>query len=131
MGYLLYYCYILNCQCKFVIFEVVLCQFYLFIYLLTPVAAVMPPCRAHGSPQDLSGESMSPAAMLAAMQAMQQELAILRQAIPVAPTRAAQGVGGGGVPGGTVWQNLPSYWAHMHMSLSQRPQTAMHVHQIT
>jgi hypothetical protein len=22
----------------------------------------------------------------------------------------------------------PSYWAHMHMSLSQRPQTAMHVH---
>jgi hypothetical protein len=30
-----------------------------------------------------------------------------------------------------VWQNLPSYWAHMHLSLSQRPQTAMHVHQIT
>jgi hypothetical protein len=25
----------------------------------------------------------------------------------------------------------PSYWAHMHPSLSQRPQTAMHVHQIT
>jgi hypothetical protein len=25
----------------------------------------------------------------------------------------------------------PSYWAHMHLSLSQRPQTAMHVHQIT
>jgi hypothetical protein len=27
-----------------------------------------------------------------------------------------------------VWQNLPSYWAHMHLPLSQRPQTAMHVH---
>jgi hypothetical protein len=45
---------------------------------------------------------MSPAAMLAAMQAMQQELAILRQAIPVAPVGAAQGAGGGGVPGGDV-----------------------------
>jgi uncharacterized protein (DUF2236 family) len=33
--------------------------------------------------------------------------------------------------GPPVWQNLPSYWAHMHLSLSQRPQTAMHVHQIT
>jgi hypothetical protein len=30
-----------------------------------------------------------------------------------------------------LWQNLPSYWAHMHLSLSQRPQTDMHVHQIT
>jgi hypothetical protein len=30
-----------------------------------------------------------------------------------------------------VWQNLPSYWAHMHLALSQRPQMAMHVHQIT
>jgi hypothetical protein len=30
-----------------------------------------------------------------------------------------------------MWQNLPSYWAHMHLSLSQRPETAMHVHQIT
>jgi hypothetical protein len=50
----------------------------LFIYLLTPVAAVMPPHRAHGRPQDPSGDSMSLAAMLAAMQAMQQELAILR-----------------------------------------------------
>jgi hypothetical protein len=30
-----------------------------------------------------------------------------------------------------LWQNLPSYWAHMHQPLSQRPQTAMHVHQIT
>jgi hypothetical protein len=30
-----------------------------------------------------------------------------------------------------LWQNLPSYWAHMHLSLFQRPQTAMHVHQIT
>jgi hypothetical protein len=28
-------------------------------------------------------------------------------------------------------QNLPSYRAHMHMSLSQGPQTAMHVYQIT
>jgi hypothetical protein len=34
--------------------------------------------------------------MLAAMQAMQQELALLRQAIPVAPVGAAQGAGGGG-----------------------------------
>jgi hypothetical protein len=30
-----------------------------------------------------------------------------------------------------LWQNLPSYWAHMHLTLSQRPQTAMHVHRIT
>jgi hypothetical protein len=29
-----------------------------------------------------------------------------------------------------LWQNLLSYWAHMHLSLSQRPQTATHVHQI-
>jgi hypothetical protein len=28
-------------------------------------------------------------------------------------------------------QNLPSYRAHMHLSLSQRPQTAMRVHQTT
>jgi hypothetical protein len=40
--------------------------------------------------------------MLAAMQAMQQELAILRQAIHVAPAGAAQDAGGGGVPRGTV-----------------------------
>ena len=40
--------------------------------------------------------------MLAAMQAMQQELALLRQAIPVAPAGAAQGAGGGEVPGGAV-----------------------------
>ena len=33
--------------------------------------------------------------------------------------------------GKPLWQNLPSYWAHMHLSLSQRPQMAMHVHQIT
>jgi hypothetical protein len=33
--------------------------------------------------------------------------------------------------GRCLWQNLPSYWAHMHLPLSQRPQTAMHVHQIT
>jgi hypothetical protein len=31
----------------------------------------------------------------------------------------------------SLWQNLPSYWAHMHLSLSQRPQMAMHVLQIT
>jgi hypothetical protein len=74
----------------------------LFTYQLTPVDAVMPPRRARGSPQVSSGDSMSPAAMLAAMQAMQQELAILRQAIPVAPAGAAQGAGGGGVPGGAV-----------------------------
>jgi hypothetical protein len=42
---------------------------------------------------------MSPVAMLAAMQAMHQELAILRQAIPIAPAGATQGAGGGGVPG--------------------------------
>ena len=40
--------------------------------------------------------------MLAAMQAMQQELALLRQAIPVAPAGAAQGASGGEVPGGAV-----------------------------
>jgi hypothetical protein len=67
----------------------------------------MPPRRARGSPQDHSGDSMSPAAMLVAMQAMQQKLFILRQAIPVAPAGAAQGAGAqgagsGGVPGGTV-----------------------------
>jgi hypothetical protein len=78
-----------------------LCQSYLLI-ILTPVATTMPPRRARGSPQVPSGDSMSPAAMLATMQAMQQELAILRQAIPVAPTGAAQGADGGGVPGGAV-----------------------------
>jgi hypothetical protein len=78
-----------------------LCQSYLLI-ILTPVAAAMQPCRARGSPQVPSGDSMSPEAMLAAMQAMQQELAILRQAIPVAPASATQGAGGGGVPEGAV-----------------------------
>jgi hypothetical protein len=78
-----------------------LCQSYLLI-ILTPVAAAMPPRRAWDSPQVPSGDSMSPAAMLAAMQAMQQELAILRQAIHAAPTGFAQGAGGGGVPGGAV-----------------------------
>ena len=63
------------------------------------MAAAMPPRRARGSLQDHSGDAMSPTAMLAAMQAMQQELAILRQAIPVAPAGATQGAGGGGVPG--------------------------------
>jgi hypothetical protein len=67
----------------------------------------MPPRRARDSPLDHSGDSMSPAAMLAAMQAMPQELAILRQAIHVAPAGAAQvagalGAGIGGVPGGPV-----------------------------
>jgi hypothetical protein len=64
----------------------------LFTYLLTLVAAVMPPRRARGSPQVPSGDSMSLAAMLA----------VLRQAISVAPVGAAQGAGGGGVPGGAV-----------------------------
>jgi hypothetical protein len=81
--------------------EEMLCQSYLLIILI-PVAAAMPPRRAQGSPQLPSGDSMSPAAMLAAMQAMQQELAILRQAIPVAPAGAAQGAGGGGWPGDAV-----------------------------
>jgi hypothetical protein len=62
----------------------------------------MPPRRARGSLQVPSGDSMSLTAMLVAMQAMQQEFAILRQAIPVAPAGAAQGASGGGVPGGTV-----------------------------
>jgi hypothetical protein len=39
----------------------------LFIYSLTHVAAVMPPRRARGSPQEPSGDSMSPTTMLAAM----------------------------------------------------------------
>jgi hypothetical protein len=65
------------------LFDEVLCQ----SYLLTSVAAVMPPRRARGSPQVPSGDSMSSATMLAAMQAMQQELA---------------GAGGEGVPGGAV-----------------------------
>jgi hypothetical protein len=78
-----------------------LCQSYLFIILI-PVAAAMPPRRALGSPQAPSGDSMSLVAMLAALQAMQQELALLRQAIPVAPAGAAQGAGGGEVSGGAV-----------------------------
>ena len=76
----------------------VLCQSYLLIFL-THVAAAMPPRRARGSPQVPSGDSLSPAAILATMQAIQQELAILRQAIPVAPACATQGAGDGGVPG--------------------------------
>jgi hypothetical protein len=69
----------------------------------------MPPRRGRGSSQDHNGDSMSPAAMLAAMQDMQQELAILRQAIPIAPigpapTTGAQGAGIGGVPGAmSLW----------------------------
>jgi hypothetical protein len=57
------------------------------------VAAALPPRRAHGSPQDHNGDSMSPTTMLAAMQAMQQELAILRQAIPIAPSGRAPAAG--------------------------------------
>jgi hypothetical protein len=49
------------------LFDEVLCQ----SYLLTPVAAVMPPRRACGSPQAPSGDSMGPATMLVTMQAMQ------------------------------------------------------------
>jgi hypothetical protein len=74
--------------------EEMLCPYYKLIILI-PVAAAMPPRRARGSPQVPSGDSMSLAAMLAAIQAMQHELAILRQAIPVAPAGAAQGAGGG------------------------------------
>ena len=74
----------------------------LFTYLFTYVDVVMPPHRARGSPQVPSGDSLSPAAMLATMQAMQQELAILRQAILVAPVGAAQGARGGGVPKGAI-----------------------------
>jgi hypothetical protein len=37
----------------------------------------MPPRRAHDSPQDNNGDSMSPEAMLAVMQAMQRELFLL------------------------------------------------------
>jgi hypothetical protein len=71
------------------------------------MAAAMLPRRARGSPQVPSGDSMSSAAMLAAMQAMQQELAILRQAIPIAPAGAAQGAGGGGVLGAlSLWMLL-------------------------
>jgi hypothetical protein len=66
------------------------------------VAAAMLPRRAHGSPQVPSGDSMSLVAMLATMQAMHQELAILRQAIPVAPADVVQGAGGGGGPKGAV-----------------------------
>ena len=65
------------------------CYVNFITHLLTPVAAVMPPRRARGSPQGPSGDSMSLAAMLATMQAIQQELAILRHDIPVAPASAA------------------------------------------
>jgi hypothetical protein len=97
---LLLICYVIVCA-SLTLSDEVLCRSYLLI-ILTLVAAAMPPRRARGSPQDPSGDSMSPATMLAAMQAMQQELAILRQAIPVAPAGATQGAGGGGVPGGAV-----------------------------
>jgi hypothetical protein len=67
----------------------------------------MPPRRAHDSPQDNNGDSMSPEAMLAVMQAMQRELTALRQAIPIVPvgpasTAGAQGAGIGVVPKGIV-----------------------------
>jgi hypothetical protein len=86
----------------------VLCQSYLLIYLLLWLQLCR--LRARGSPQVPSGDSMSPTAMLAAMPVMQQELAILRQAIPVAPAGAAQGAGGGGVPGGAVPGGCCSGW---------------------
>jgi hypothetical protein len=57
------------------------------------VAIALPPRRARGSLQDLNGDSMSPTTMLAAMQAMQQELAILRQAIPIASSGRAPAAG--------------------------------------
>jgi hypothetical protein len=47
------------------------CYVNFITHLLTPVAAIMPPHRARGSPQGPSGYSMSPVAMLAVMQAMQ------------------------------------------------------------
>jgi hypothetical protein len=93
-----------------------LCQSYLLI-IITPVAVAMPPRRARGSPQVSSGDWMSPAAMLATIQAMQQELAILRQAIPIAPCgfcsgcwwwRSAWGaVPAGAAPGGGAEVPLP------------------------
>jgi hypothetical protein len=92
----------MNCQCSFDLLEVDV-----VLFLFPPMAAARPPRRARGSPQDHNGDYMSPATMLAVMQAMQQELAILRQTIPVAPAGAApaagaQGAGIGGVPGGAV-----------------------------
>jgi hypothetical protein len=81
--------------------EEMLCSSYLLIIFIH-VGEAMPPRRARGSPQVPSGDSMSPAAMLVEMQAMQQELDILRKAIHVAPAGGAQGASGGGVPGGTV-----------------------------
>ena len=105
-------CYVIVCA-SLTLSEEMLCQSYLLIILI-PVAVAMPPRRAPGSPQAPSGDSMSPAAMLAAMQAMQQELALLRQAIPVAPAGAAQGAGGGEVPGGAV----PGGGAEVPLSVS-------------
>jgi hypothetical protein len=97
---LLLICYVIVCA-SLTLSEEMLCQSYLLIILI-PMAVAMPPRRARGSPQAPSGDSMSPATMLAAMQAIQQELALLRQAIPIAPAGAAQGAGGGEVPGGAV-----------------------------
>jgi hypothetical protein len=65
---LLLICYVIVCA-SLTLYDEVLCRSYLLI-ILTPVAAAMPPCRARGSPQVPSGDSISPAAMLAAMQAM-------------------------------------------------------------
>jgi hypothetical protein len=97
---LLLICYVIVCA-SLALSEEMLCQSYLLIILI-PVAVAMPPRTARGSPQAPSRDSMSPTAMLAAMQDMQQELALLRQAMPVAPAGAAQGDGGGEVPGGAV-----------------------------
>ena len=56
----------MNCLCPFDLLEVVIVLF-LFNNLFTLVAAVMPPRRAHGSPQDNSGDSMGSVAILPAM----------------------------------------------------------------
>jgi hypothetical protein len=110
-------CYVIVCA-SLALSEEMLCQSYLLIILI-PVAVAMPPRRARSSLQAPSGDSMSPAAMLAAMQAMQQELALLRQAIPVAPAGAAQGAGGGEVPGGAVPAGaIPGGGAEVPLSVS-------------
>jgi hypothetical protein len=53
------------------------------------VAAVMPPRRAHVNPPANNIALDSSAEVLATLQAMQQELMTLRQAIPIAPVGSA------------------------------------------
>ena len=65
----------------------------------------MPPKRARGRPPGNNVDPNNPAAILAAMQAMQRELATLRQTIPIAPTGSAsaaatQGATVGAIPAG-------------------------------